>query len=767
MQMTRRLPLQVLAGFLAAAQVVAAPPVDVYILTGQSNSLGTTAGETDYTPGPHLADAVIRFFWANVSGSASYPPASYGTSGNLFKPLQMQQGGVGSPYFWGAEFGFARTLYEAGRTNFAIIKASASSGGNTLWDKAAFDANHNNGPMWGHVSNTVRTALGKLVASNQTFNVRGLLYIQGEGNSGSEAPIAASRFSLLCSNLMAAINSTYPGTATGMCAVIGEIAASQTSLNSRITTTQQVAVAYSNNAIAFVSTRDLPLKSDNLHFPKSSKLEIGARMANCFLGRPTIVGVGFDAVTNASDGKSLIFERYVPDTNGVADGVNFNGPGPCTGFADGASGQPRAGLLVSGSAGRVVFADYYNTSVTSDIACGQYDFAGKGLPADWVDCGAGVSFVFADPVAQTASAMVSAVAFELVSPAKTNNVTVSLFDGRGDSLYNSGVITNGRFGFEAREAFSEVLTSAVARVKLQGATNVLWTVGHITDGGVPDFAWNGWRLPSGYERWSFQIADPTQRGDTADPDGDGGFNLLEYASGTNPTNKLSVARLAGVWTNGGFAIRFPRANADDITWRVERAGDLSGDASWDTIATKQGAQPWSGPAVVEETDNGSGKLVLVYDPDSSATQHYLRLQVSHRAPAGYELWSLQISDTELRGDAADPDSDGALNLLEYATGTEPTNNLSVARLEGVWTNGTFAVRFPRANADDITWRVERAGDLSGHASWDTIATRQGSQPWSGPAVVEETDHGSRKLVLVHDPDLSAKQHYLRLQVTRP
>jgi hypothetical protein len=767
MQMLHRLPLQVLAGFLAAAQAVAAPPVDVYILTGQSNSLGTTAGETNYTPGTHPADAIIRFFWANVSGSASYPPASYGTSGNLFKPLQMQQGGVGSPYFWGAEFGFARTLYDAGRTNFVIIKASASSGGNTLWDKAAFDANHNNGPMWGHVSNTVYTTLGKLVASNQSFSVRGLLYIQGEGNTTAEAPIAGSRFSLLFSNLMAAINFTYPGTATDMRAVIGEIAASQSNPNSQITTTQQVAVAYSNNAIAFVGTRDQPLKSDNLHFPKSSKLEIGARMANCFLGRPTIVSVGFDAVTNASDGKSLVFERYVPDTNGVADGVNLNGSGPFTGFGDGANGQPRAGLLVIGSAGRVVFADYYNTSVTSDIACGLNDFAGKGLPANWADCGTAVSFAFADPVNQAASALVSAAAFELVSPATSNNVAVSLFDGHGDSLYTSGVITNRRFGFEAREAFSEVLTSAVARITLQGATNVLWTVGHITDGGVPDFAWNGWRLPSGYERWSFQIADPTQRGDTTDADGDGGPNLLEYATATSPTNKLSVARLTGVWTNGSFAVRFPRANADDITWRVERAWDLSGNASWDTIAMKQGAQPWSGPAVVEETDNGSGKLVLVYDPDSSATQHYLRLRVSYRAPSGYELWSLQISDAELRGDAADPDGDSALNLIEYATGTEPTNKLSVARLEGVWTNGVFAVRFPRATADDITWRVERAGDLSGNASWDTIATKQGSQPWSGPAVVEEMDNGSQKLVLVHDPDPSAKQRYLRLQVTRP
>ena len=235
---------------------------------------------------------------------------------------------------------------------------------------------------------------------------------------------------------------------------------------------------------------------------------------------------------------------------------------------------------------------------------------------------------FADPFDPASSALVSAAAFELVSPATSNSVTVSLFDGRGDSLYNSGVITNGRFGFEARAAFTEVLTSAVSRVTLQGTTNVLWTVGHVTDSGMPDFAWNGWRLPSAYERWSFRIADAAQRGDTADPDGDGALNLLEYATGTDPTNKLSVARLEGVWTNGSFAVRFPRALVDDITWQVESATNLSGFVPWTSIATKQGNQPWTGPATVDETANGSGKLVLVHDPASSAQQHYLRLRVN-------------------------------------------------------------------------------------------------------------------------------------------
>ena len=43
-----RLLCHLLAGVLVVAQATAATPVDVYILTGQSNSLGTTRYETDF-----------------------------------------------------------------------------------------------------------------------------------------------------------------------------------------------------------------------------------------------------------------------------------------------------------------------------------------------------------------------------------------------------------------------------------------------------------------------------------------------------------------------------------------------------------------------------------------------------------------------------------------------------------------------------------------------------------------------------------------------
>jgi hypothetical protein len=620
--MLRRLTINVLAIFVAALQATAAAPVDVYILTGQSNSLGTTSNETgDYTPnaGTHPADTLTNFFWADAYAYNNYPPIYYSTSANTFKNLQMQLGdGSSNPYWWGPEFGFARTLYDAGNTNFVIIKVSNAGGGNTLWDKTTFETNAAAGSMWYALSNSVRTALGNLNSSGKTFRVRGMIYIQGEANTVSEATNTSLRFGQLYSNLTAAINSTYPGTATDMRAVIGEIGASQLNPTTRTTAVQQVSFADTNLTTAYVFTRDLPLK-DGLHFGKAAKYEIGMRLANCFLGRPTIVNVGLSNVT----ANTITFEHYVPDSNDTNDSVNLNAPNPFTGFADGVNGQPPAGLLVSGSAGRVVFADFSGTNTTSDIQCGGYNFAGNGFPSDWTDCGTNVTFNFVDPTNQSASALVSAVGFELVSNSKTNNVTVSIYDGRGNALYNSGVITNGKFGFEVHEAFTGAITSSIASVIVQGTNNVRWTIGHITDNNVPDFAWNDWRLPTPYERWSFQIATPALRADSADADGDGVPNLIEYAMGTSATNNLSFAKLNASGTNNSFAVQFPRSNGDDISWHVERATSLSLN-DWQPIATKQGLQPWTGPATVDEINN----VVSVTDSDSTASEHYFRLRVT-------------------------------------------------------------------------------------------------------------------------------------------
>ena len=56
---------------IALMSLLPAAHVDLYVLTGQSNSLGTTAGgEADVSPGIDPADAQVKFFWSNRATSS-------------------------------------------------------------------------------------------------------------------------------------------------------------------------------------------------------------------------------------------------------------------------------------------------------------------------------------------------------------------------------------------------------------------------------------------------------------------------------------------------------------------------------------------------------------------------------------------------------------------------------------------------------------------------------------------------------------------------
>ena len=297
------------AGILGLAPTAPAADYKVYILTGQSNALGTTALEANaYAPGPHDADAVTSLFWSNVTSSNTlYPPSLYGDSGGTITTLQAQQGDNGAnPAFWGPEVGFARTLYDLDlkdgtrHDNILIIKATRGGGGNTLWNKDNFDLNNNAGHMWGALRDTVDAGLTQLTGQGHQFNVQGLIYLQGESNSAAEASLASSRLDTLYTNLRSHINDGHSGAADGMRLVIGEIAASQANTARQTTTAQHQQLALDQPAYTFVNTADLPLKSDNIHFGKDAKLEIGRRMGYAMMGLDPDVPGSALAITNPS-----------------------------------------------------------------------------------------------------------------------------------------------------------------------------------------------------------------------------------------------------------------------------------------------------------------------------------------------------------------------------------------------------------------------------------------------------------------------------------
>jgi hypothetical protein len=457
---------------------------DVYILTGQSNSLGTTgSGDTLAVPGADAADDETAFFWSNVSSTNTvYPPVLYGDSGGGITTLQTQQGdGGANPTFWGPEFGFGRTLSALGFANTLVIKASRGGGSNALWDKPTFEASNDAGHMWGHLRDTVDAALAAVAATpGDTFRVRGLLYLQGESNTAGDAAVAGNRLSVLAANLAAHIEAGHPGTTAGMKTVIGEIAASGATAARITTTTAQQTLAAGSEAYAFVPTSDLALKSDGIHFGGEAKLEIGRRMANAMAGRQIAAG-SFDDVANAAGARSLVFDLAVPDGNGATNGPIATFPNPFEGFATGAGGQAAAGLVVEGSSGSVVFADYYGTLTTSDIA-------GGGDPVN-ANSGRSLTLSFVDPVSR-AKAAVAGVGFELRAVGG-DEVTATFLDAAGVAIHETGILADGRYGYEAIDSFTGDSASLIHQVVISGTDGSLWTLGHAGDATTPDLAYHG------------------------------------------------------------------------------------------------------------------------------------------------------------------------------------------------------------------------------------------------------------------------------------
>jgi len=471
-----------LVGACGGVRDVRAVDYDVYVLTGQSNSLGTTgAGDTQPLPGAAASDAQAAFFWANVtSANGSYPPAVYGTSGGVVTTLQVQQGdGGANPTFWGPEFGFSRSLAAAGGRVPLIVKASRGGGSNTLWNKAAFDTTPDAGHMWGHLRDTVDAALAALAAGD-TFRLRGLLYLQGESNSSADAAVAGQRLETLAADLAAHVEARHPGTTVGMRTVVAEIAASAANATRVATTSSQRTLASTSDAVAFVSTSDLPLKTDGIHFGGGAKLEIGRRLANAMAGRG-LAASSFAAVSGAAGARSLVFDLAVPDANGATNGVNGSFPNAYEGFVTGTTGQAAAGVLVEGSAGAVVFADYYGSLVSSDLAAG-----GQSANAN---SGQSLSFTFVDPVTRS-PAVVSGVAFELRA-AVGDNVTATFETADGVVLQTTGVLADGRYGYESFDSFTGLSRSLIHRVVLTGSPGTLWTMGNAGDAATADFAFSG------------------------------------------------------------------------------------------------------------------------------------------------------------------------------------------------------------------------------------------------------------------------------------
>ena len=153
---------------------------------------------------------------------------------------------------------------------------------------------------------------------------------------------------------------------------------------------------------------------------------------------------------------------------------------------------------------------------------------------------------------------------------------------------------------------------------------------------IPDRTWptnDLFGTTLSYDAWRenhFAVSergDVSISGDTADPDGDGVPNLLEYAFGTDPRSATSHVQPTGSLVSAEgrpyFALTFRRLILGyEVNYDAEVSNDLT---TWSTLPGTN--------LVGEPLFNSDGtKTVTVRDSDpvAATTQRFLRLRVSRQ-----------------------------------------------------------------------------------------------------------------------------------------
>lgn len=118
-----------------------------------------------------------------------------------------------------------------------------------------------------------------------------------------------------------------------------------------------------------------------------------------------------------------------------------------------------------------------------------------------------------------------------------------------------------------------------------------------------------------FPRWA--QAHPGASSMTADPDGDGYKNLLEFALGLDPAIPEHGATQASV-DNTAVYLTYTRPSAvTDVTYQVEWAGTVNSPV-------------WASSGILQHiiSDNGSQRTIRATIPKTPATQRFIRLKVA-------------------------------------------------------------------------------------------------------------------------------------------
>jgi hypothetical protein len=210
------------------------------------------------------------------------------------------------------------------------------------------------------------------------------------------------------------------------------------------------------------------------------------------------------------------------------------------------------------------------------------------------------------------------------------------------------VATNGTLSWNAGETNSKTFNVTLLN-SLQSGTNktIFLTLSNATGGAylamqstavvtitniaLPPSAYAVWK--SGH--FGTNADNPAIAGDSADPDGDGIANILEYAFGSDPNLANTNRPLVGATVSNQFQLQFNRnLSATDLTYSAQAAFGFGSD--WSNIMTFLPNSGWhtnfSGATVIESDPIGSPPdahvQVIITDPvDPASTNRIFQLRI--------------------------------------------------------------------------------------------------------------------------------------------
>ena len=260
---------------------------DLILIAGQSNAVGFDATPKEIPADP--TDKQIMFWWR----CGDPPPDDFDSVSRGWTTLQPQPRMNPAPKGqkvprqygnfshteggFGPEFGFARALYAAQKTPFALLKAAFSGTGMTTdWDHRDTGPN---GACYRALVNETKTAKAKAAEQEIELNLSALIWVQGEGDANAKnAPEYGRRLGEMIESLRNELG------APGMIALIGVNTNFGNGKNQfmPVIVDQQKALAARLPRCAYVDTSGLSY-ANAAHFDSKGTLEMGRRFAEALM----------------------------------------------------------------------------------------------------------------------------------------------------------------------------------------------------------------------------------------------------------------------------------------------------------------------------------------------------------------------------------------------------------------------------------------------------------------------------------------------------